>query len=98
MTEFKVFNDINKLITWLLPILGKIPRNFRHTLGLRIENTMYDITELISSYENTKSIGLLMEIDTKLKSISKFVRYAKQIRLIIYPQSGADALISHRQY
>jgi len=82
MTEFKLFNDINKLTVWLLPILGKILRNFRYTLSIRIENTLYDITDVIRTYEVIKDNELLKTIDIKMKSISTYIRYANQIKLI----------------
>lgn len=55
MKEIRVIKDLYKLIKWILLHISKYPRNYRYTLGDRIENRLYDTLELIIKARYAKS-------------------------------------------
>lgn len=71
------------LILWLLPKLGKFPRDQRFLLGDRIENTLLDCLELLieATYSREKA-GILKNVNLKLEKLRFLVRISRDMRYV----------------
>jgi hypothetical protein len=77
MTELPIIQKTYNLIKWYVPILNKLPRNYKFTLGDRMVNKLYDILEdLIAARFASEKVVILTKINLKLD----IVRY--QTRLL----------------
>jgi hypothetical protein len=86
--ELKAISDLHNLIDWVLPIIAKFPRNFRYSLGVRVENLLYDILELlIKAKYSQKKDSYLSKANINFEIIRHLTR--------IWSQRG---FISIRQY
>jgi len=82
MKEIKIVNDTYNYIKWVLPIIAKYPRNYRYTLGTRIENTLYDFMELLQkSYFVTDKHMYLPDASIKLEHLRIILRLSYDLRL-----------------
>lgn len=71
------------LIEWFLPIVSKFPRNQRYTLGVRIENNLFDILELlIQANYNKEKLERLKSANIKLEIIRHLVRICHKLQII----------------
>ena len=59
--DIKVIKDIENMINWFLPIVSKFPRNFRYTLGVRLEEYQYSLLENIIQAQYSKKKNYLLE-------------------------------------
>ncbi len=81
--EIKILNDFYDLVKWFLPKITKFPRNYRYTLGMRIENKLYGIVELlISARYSKKKIQLLKKTNIEIEMLRYYVRLCKDMKLI----------------
>lgn len=70
LLELKIINDFYILLKWYCNLLSKFPRNHCYALGLRIENTLYDILELlIGQKAQPGSPQLLNQASVKLAAL-----------------------------
>jgi len=80
--EYKILNDMMKLTRWALPVIGKFPRNYRYSLGLKIENQLYLLIDRInSSIAKTYIASELNAISNDLNSLRLYVRLAEEMKL-----------------
>lgn len=90
MKELKIINDFYNLIKWYGNLLSKFPRNHRYALGLRIENTLYDILELlIGQKAQSGSTQLLSQASVKLDVLRFLVRLTFEFKLVSPAQHHA---------
>ncbi len=81
--DVKVVKDIEKLINWSLPIITKFPRNYRFTLGTRIEERMYSILEnSIEAQYSSKKDHLLHKTNLQLEMLRHFLRLAFEQKIV----------------
>lgn len=82
MKDVKVINDTYRLLKWLLPIISKYPRNFRYSLGVRIENSMYDLLDhLQTAYNGTEKLDHLSSASNKLEHLRLLIRLSQEMHL-----------------
>ena len=68
MVELPIIQKIYDLIKWYVPILNKLPRDFKFGLGDRISTLLYDILEsLIYARYQSEKLELLNNINSKLE-------------------------------
>ena len=82
MNEAKIVNDCYNYVKWLLPIVARYPRNYRYSLGLRIENAIYELLELLQKcYLATNKQGFLTEASFKLEHLRLLIRISHDMHL-----------------
>jgi len=90
LKELKIINDFYNLLKWYGNLLSKFPRNHRYALGLRIENTLYDILELlIGQKAQPGSAQMLNQASVKLDVLRFLVRLTFDLKLISTTQHHA---------
>jgi len=90
MKELKIVNDFYLLLKWYGDILSRFPRNHRYALGLRVENTLYDIMELlIEQSDRDKKAVILDKVSVKLDYLRFLVRLTFDLKLITMTQHHA---------
>ncbi|MEK0183174.1 diversity-generating retroelement protein Avd [Microcoleus anatoxicus] len=67
MNELPIIQKTYDLIKWYVPILNRLPRDYKFTLGNRIIEGMYDFLEglIIARYASDK-LSLLTTLNAKL--------------------------------
>ncbi len=81
--ELPILRDIYQLINWFLPKISKFPRNYRYSLGLRIENNLYDLLEtIITARFSKKKKHYLEKANISLEVLRYFVRICNDNKLI----------------
>jgi hypothetical protein len=68
MNELPIIQKTYDFIHWYIPILNRIPRNHRFTLGNRIINNLYDLLEELikARFAKGNKILLLQAINNRL--------------------------------
>ncbi len=96
MKEVKIINDTYRLLKWILPILAKYPRNYRYSLGMRIENCLYELLELfqMAYLKESKSI-VLTQADVKLEHLRLLIRLSHDLHL--FDQTIHHAIIEQME-
>jgi hypothetical protein len=90
MKELKIVNDFYILIKWYGNLLSKFPRNHHYALGLRIENTLYDILELLIEHNAIEGKAAKLEqASVKLDVLRFLVRLSFDLKLISITQHHA---------
>ena len=81
--ELSVIQKMYDLIIWFVPLINKLPRDQKFTLGDRIQNQMYDILEglVLAKYEKEK-LGRLEEINAKLDVLRHQTRLLFDFKVI----------------
>mgnify|MGYP001564978536 CR=1 FL=1 len=71
------------LILWILPKLGRFPKEQRFLLAERIENGLLDILELLieASFSKEK-LEILRKVNLKLEKLRFLIRISKDMRFI----------------
>ena len=83
MQEPPIIQKTYNLIKWYVPILNKLPRNHKFTLGDRMVNKLYDILEdLIAARFASEKAAILKEINLKLDIIRYQTRLLYDFELI----------------
>lgn len=81
--DVKVINDVYRLMSWYGNLLQNFPRNYRYGLGLRIENTIYDILHLCNRANLSQSkVTLLEEANANVQTLRFLVRLIRELKLI----------------
>lgn len=82
MSEVKIINDSYNLLKWSIPIVAKYPRNYRYSLGLRIENGLYDFLEFLQkAYHGNRKHEELLSASLKLENLRLLIRLSKDFHL-----------------
>jgi hypothetical protein len=83
MKELSVIQKTYDLICWYVPILNRMPRSHKFTLGDRMINGMYDLLDgLITARYAKDRIGLLEPLNTKLDILRYQTRLLLQFTII----------------
>ncbi|NCR38594.1 MAG: diversity-generating retroelement protein Avd [Microcystis aeruginosa W13-11] len=73
--ELSVIQKTYDLILWLNPILSRLPRNYRFTLGERIANNLYQLLEgLIEAKYSQEKEEILRSLNPKLSVLYYQIR------------------------
>jgi hypothetical protein len=82
MQEAKIINDCYSFIKWILPIIGRYPRNYRYTLGERIELSLYELlSHLQRAYIVQVKVDYLTEASFLLDHIRLLLRLSHEMYL-----------------
>jgi len=85
MSELPIIQKTYDLIKWYVPILNRLPRDHRFTLGERIINNLYDLLEgLIETRFAKKNdkLARLQSFNTKLDILRYQTRLLQDFELI----------------
>lgn len=83
MTELPIIQKTYDLIKWYIPILNKLPRNHKFTLGDRMINGLYDLLEnLIAARFASEKITILTQLNLKLDILRYQTRLLHDFELI----------------
>ena len=67
--ELSVIQKTYDLILWLMPILSRMPRDHRYTLGEQISNNLYEFLEgLVEAKYSQEKLPILQKLNPKLGS------------------------------
>ncbi|MDX2041923.1 MAG: diversity-generating retroelement protein Avd [Acidobacteriota bacterium] len=81
--ELSVIQKSYDLILWYVPVVNRLPRDFKFTLGERIVTGLYEMQEqLIVARYAKKKLTLLEGINTKLDQIRFQTRLLLDFKLI----------------
>ena len=71
------------LLAWMIPLLHKMPRDHRFTLGDRMENRMLDLLEdlLRATFDRRRRAESLREANLRLDVLRHLWRLARQLNL-----------------
>lgn len=83
MEELPIIQKTYDLIKWYVPILNRLPRNHRFTLGERMINGLYEILEgLIQARYSKNKIAQLTALNTKLDILRYQTRLLAEFTLM----------------
>lgn len=82
--ELPIIQKTYDLIKWMVPILDRLPRTHRFTLGDRMIKELYDLLEnLISArYLKTGRLSLLQGLNTRLQVLRYQCRLLMDFKLV----------------
>ncbi len=91
MKELAIIQRTYDLIQWYVPILNRLPRDHRFTLGDRMIRSLYDLLEtMIQAKYTRKKLALLYDMNVQLE----ILRYQTRLLLdfqLIQPERYAHA-------
>lgn len=81
--DLPVIQKAYDLVKWYVPILNRLPRNHRFTLGERIINGLYDLLEglILARYSNDK-LDTLQKLNTRLDLLRHQTRLLLDFQLM----------------
>jgi len=83
MPELPIIQRTYDLIHWYVPILNRLPRNHKFTLGDRIINGLYDLLEeLIRARYETQKLARLESLNSHLDILRHQTRLLLDFELI----------------
>jgi len=85
----EVVEYAHTLLAWAIPAVGKFPRDFRFTLGERVQRRLYDLLELLVRACYAARGGkreLLVEANVTLELLRHELRLASGFRLLTLAQ------------
>lgn len=83
MKELSVIERTYDCIKWYIPILEKLPRNYRFTLGDRLIGRLYDLLEgLIEAKYASSKLGKLQQLNIELDVLRYHTRLLLEFELI----------------
>ncbi len=85
MTELSIIQKVYDLIKWYVPILNRLPRNHRFTIGERIISNLYDLLEGFIKAKYAKKddrLALLQSFNTQLDILRYQTRLLYDFELI----------------
>lgn len=59
--ELKIYKDTSELVKRVFIIVKNFPRDYKYTIGSRIQNTALDCVELIYKASRHKQYGLMRQ-------------------------------------
>lgn len=81
--ELTVITKTYDLVLWTVNHTSRFPRNHRHVLGLRIEQHLYDVLELLIEAKFTRQRrGQLEATNRKLETLRFLLRLAKDLKCL----------------
>jgi hypothetical protein len=83
MTELSIIQKTYDLIKWYVPILNRLPKSHKFTLGERIINELYDfLSGLIKAKYNREKLPLLETLNVELDILRYQTRLLFDFQLI----------------
>jgi hypothetical protein len=83
MSELPVIQKTYDFIKWYVPILNRLPRSHKFTLGERLINELYDLLEgLINARYSRQKLPLLEALNNKLDLLRYQTRLLHDFKLI----------------
>jgi len=80
--ELDVLTRFYDFILWMIPEIGRIPRNFRFTLGERMETKLYEILDgLIEAKYTKRKAGILQKINLSLEQMRFQMRLCMDLKI-----------------
>ena len=90
--DVKVIHLIHELINWFLPVVCKYPRNFRFTLGTRLEEHLFSLLEnCIQAQYSQKKVYYLNRANMNIELSRHFIRISYTQKVISGKQYEAFA-------
>jgi hypothetical protein len=81
--ELPIVQKVYELIQWYVPILNRLPRDFKYNLGDRIIARLYNLLEdLISAQFSKEKLALLQQINPSLTTLRYQTRLLLDFQLI----------------
>ena len=81
--ELTVITKTYDLIVWTVNHTSRFPRNHRHVLGLRIEQHLYDVLELLIEAKFSRQRRSQLEAtNRKLETLRFLLRLAKDLNCL----------------
>ena len=81
--DLPVIQRTYDLILWLVPRLNKLPRNYKHVLGDRIQGTLYGVLDgLLRARFSSEKVKLLEGINAELDVLRYQLRLCKDLELL----------------
>ena len=81
--ELSIIQKTYDLIQWYVPILNRLPRTHKFTLGDRLINNLYDLLEkLIKAKYAKKKLAQLLDLNVLLNIIRYQTRMLQDFNLI----------------
>ena len=91
-TELIVITKTYDLIVWVVNHTSRFPRHHRHVLGVRIEQVLYDILELLIEAKYSKQRRSPLETtNRKLETLRFLLRLAKDLKCLELSSYGFGA-------
>ena len=83
MNELSIIQKTYDLIIWYIPIINKLPKTHKYTIGDRMINSLYNFLEslIIAKYASEK-LNLLKSLNPKLDIIRYQTRILLDFQLI----------------
>ena len=84
MNELPIIQKTYDFIKWYVPVLNRLPRNYRLGLGMRIINHLYDLLENLirARFSTSEKLELLQSLNIKLDVIRHQTRLLLDFELI----------------
>jgi hypothetical protein len=84
MNDLPIIQKTYDLIKWYIPIINKLPRNHRFTLGERIINNLYGLLEglIRVRYARSDKIATLQTLNTEIDVLRYQTRLLYDFKLI----------------
>jgi hypothetical protein len=81
--ELSIIQKTYDLILWYVPVVNRLPREFKFTLGERITTGLYDLHDaLIEARYASKKLHLLEALNTPLDRLRFQTRLLRDFKLI----------------
>ncbi|MFM2433237.1 MAG: hypothetical protein RLZZ511_4451 [Cyanobacteriota bacterium] len=83
MENLPIIQKTYDLVKWYVPILNRLPRDYRHTLGERISNELYNLLDgLIQARYSRDKLPQLQSLNTRLDILRHQARLLLDFQLI----------------
>jgi hypothetical protein len=83
MSELPVIQKTYDFIHWYIPIVNRLPKSYKFTLGERITNQLYDLLEgLVNARYSKQKLAVLETLNNKLDLLRYQTRLLHDFDLI----------------
>ena len=83
MNELPIIQKTYDLVKWYVPILNRLPKNFRFTLATRINRSLYDLLEgLLKARFAREKVPLLEDLNSEVDILQYQTRLLLDFGLI----------------
>jgi hypothetical protein len=82
-TELPIIQRTYDLIKWFVPVVNKLPRDFKFVLGDRIQNTLYGLLDgLIRARYRREKLEMLESLNAELDVLRYQTRLCRDFDLV----------------
>lgn len=93
--ELQIYRDISELIKRVFIIVKNFPRDYKFTLGTRIQNTALDCADLVyKSARHKEKYQYLDDLVSSLDFLSFLIRTSKDMNIVTEKQYALYAEVS----